>query len=151
VTVAQFAGQTYVRMDPVALGRLLRGPNGPVARQMIRDADQVRDEAKRLVGYSRPDPLGRPRRKPNHLRDTIVTRATDRKGEFAMLVGSNDEIALLHHEGTQPHLIRPRRAPALVFWSTRAGRVISTKLVRHPGTRPNRYLTDALRVLRRRY
>jgi len=59
-------------------------------------------------------------------------------------IGSKNKIAYLHHEGTKPHLIRPNNAPALVFMSK--GRIIRTQLVRHPGTKPNRYLSDQLIV-----
>lgn len=38
-------------------------------------------------------------------------------------------------EGTQPHIIRPRRAKALRFHV--GGRVVFAKMVRHPGTRPD--------------
>jgi hypothetical protein len=57
-------------------------------------------------------------------------------------IGSENKIAYLHHEGTRPHLIRPKTAPQLVFMSK--GRIIRTQLVRHPGTKPNRYLSDQL-------
>jgi hypothetical protein len=59
-------------------------------------------------------------------------------------IGSENKIAYLHHEGTRPHLITPKNAPQLVFMSK--GRIIRTQLVRHPGTKPNRYLSDQLFV-----
>lgn len=58
-------------------------------------------------------------------------------------VGSDNRIAYLHHEGTRPHIITPKRANTLRFYSR--GRIVYTKLVHHPGTKPNRYLTDNLR------
>jgi hypothetical protein len=61
-------------------------------------------------------------------------------------VGSPLKYALLHHEGTRPHLITPNRAQVLRF--TSGSRVIYTHQVRHPGTRPNRYLTDNLYLIR---
>ena len=57
-------------------------------------------------------------------------------------IGSDNKIAYLHHEGTKPHLITPKNAPQLVFMSR--GRIIRTQLVRHPGTKPNKYLSDQL-------
>lgn len=146
-----FAGQ--VVLDPVALAALLRGPNGPVQRRMIEDAELVRQEARRLVGVSRPDPVPRrgPQRRPGTLRDKIVKRAVSRGGEVVWQVGAEDPIALFHHEGTEPHVIRARRAPRLVFFWPRVGRVVYFRQVNHPGTRPNRFLTNALAVLRRRY
>jgi hypothetical protein len=50
---------------------------------------------------------------------------------------------LMHHQGTRPHIIVPRRAQTLRFYSR--GRIVYSKLVHHPGTKPNRYLTDNLR------
>jgi hypothetical protein len=59
-------------------------------------------------------------------------------------IGSDNKIAYLHHQGTRPHLITPKNHPQLVFMSR--GRIIRTQLVRHPGTKPNRYLSDQLYV-----
>lgn len=142
---------SYVVVDPRKLAEFMRSPQGPLVRQMIEDGNLVKREAQRLVGYSQPDPLGRPNPRPNHLRDTIVTRLVERNGVPVMMVGSEDPIALLHHEGTEPHPIYARRAPFLVFWWERENRIVRTRSVNHPGTRPNRYLTNALRVLRRKY
>lgn len=140
-------------MDPVKLAEVLRGSDGPVVRRLIEDGELVKAEAKRLVGVSKPDPVPRrgPKRRPGTLRDSIVKRVVMSGGKPAVQVGSEDPIALYHHEGTRPHVIVPRTAPRLVFYSARAGRVIYAKRVNHPGTRPNRFLTNALRVLRSRY
>lgn len=64
-------------------------------------------------------------------------------GGLMVVVGSNNRIAYIHHEGTSPHIITPRRAKTLRF--SYRGRIVYTKLVHHPGTKPNRYLTDNLR------
>lgn len=50
--------------------------------------------------------------------------------------------ALYQSQGTRPHIIAAKRARALRF--TVAGRTVFTKTVRHPGTRPNTYLTRHL-------
>jgi len=139
-----------VVIDNAALNRVLAGPNGPVARMLIRDAELVKTEAKRLVGVSTPQP-GPPRaRKHGQLRDSIVKRLVKTPTGIAALVGSSDRIALWHHEGTRPHVIRAVRKPRLVFYWPKVGRVVSFKQVNHPGTQPNRFLTNALRVIRRR-
>lgn len=144
--------QGYVVLDPVKVAQLLRGPNGPVVRRLIEDGEAVRQEARRRVGVHRPDPWGRPKnRKPGQLRDSIVKRMVERNGRPVMQVGSEDPIALWHHEGTQPHTITANKAPMLVFWTGDHSRVITTRSVQHPGTRPNRFLVDALSALRRRY
>jgi hypothetical protein len=58
-------------------------------------------------------------------------------------IGSNKNYAYIHHEGTRPHIITPTKAKALRFTSGR--RVIYTRMVKHPGTKPNRYLSNQLR------
>jgi hypothetical protein len=57
-------------------------------------------------------------------------------------VGSELDYALLHHEGTRPHAIFPRTKSTLRF--VKDGKIVYAKMVNHPGTQPNRYLTDNL-------
>lgn len=140
---------TYVVIDPTKLAEVLRGPNGPVARRLIEDAELVKIEAKRLVGVSKPDPVPRrnPRR-PGTLRDSIVKRLTSGTGgELAVLVGTDSPIGLFHHEGTVPHSIDAKPDKHLVFYWPKTQRVMVVRHVQHPGTKPNRFLVNALRVL----
>ncbi len=137
-----------VRIFSQELDALLKGPNGPAARLLIERAERVRIEARRLVGVHTPVPGERRERRPGTLRDSIVKRpARTPDGDLVYYVGSNDPIAKLHHDGTPPHVIRARNKPALVFYWPKVGRVVSFRQVNHPGTKPNRYLTDALRVI----
>jgi HK97 gp10 family phage protein len=46
-------------------------------------------------------------------------------------------------KGTRPHKIYPVRANSLVF-KAKSGDLIFTRLVRHPGTKPNLFLTRAV-------
>ncbi len=146
-----FGGSVIV--DPRKVADLMRSPQGPVVRRMIEDGQKVKREAQRLVGVYRPPDAwsaAHRGRRPGTLRDSIVTRlvhAANSPNGLVVLVGSEDPIALLHHEGTIPHQIRPKSKPRLVFFSRKAGKVVYAKLVNHPGTKPVRYLTDALRVL----
>jgi hypothetical protein len=64
------------------------------------------------------------------------------KNDLMVTVGSNSKIALIHHNGTRAHVIRPRRTGALRF--RQGGRIVYARRVFHPGTKPNRYLTDNL-------
>lgn len=121
-----------VRIDPAKLALVLRGRDGPAARNVIERAERVKTRAKELVG------------KDTHkLEQSIVTRFVDEPAGPAMLVGSEEPHALLHHEGTQPHEIVPRIARVLRF-PARGGGFVFAMRVRHPGTQPNRYLVDAL-------
>jgi hypothetical protein len=44
--------------------------------------------------------------------------------------------------GTKPHLIRPAWASCLAF-KAKSGEMIFTRLVQHPGTKPNPFLEEA--------
>lgn len=60
-------------------------------------------------------------------------------------VSYRTDYATIVHEGSRPHLIRPRRAKALRFRV--GGRVVYAKRVRHPGTRSQPWLWRALRFV----
>jgi hypothetical protein len=148
------AEQFRVVVDPAKLAEVLRSPQGPVMRRMIQDGELVKREAQRLVGVYRPPDAysaANRRRRPGTLRDSITKRVVATGRGPVVEVGSDDKIALLHHEGTVPHVIRARRRPYLVFFWRRVGHVVRMRQVNHPGTQPNRFLTNALRVLRGRY
>lgn len=136
----------YVRFDDAAMAELLRSPNGAVGRHTSEVAEQVRQRAAPKVGVS---PAGHgigASGGQQHLRDALVTRpASDEKG-FAVLVGAEIPHALFHHEGTAPHVIRPRNVTFLRFPTTPGGTAfVFAKSVNHPGTKPNPYLVDAAR------
>lgn len=144
-----FSGK--VILDPVAVAKYLRGPQGPVLRRFLEDAQEIKRLARIQVGVHEPTPGERRKRAPGTLRDSLVVRIVAGVRP-TVIVGSDDPIAKLHHEGTDPHIIRARRAPMLVFFWKKVGRVVAFKQVRHPGTRPNHYLTDPLRkVISQRY
>lgn len=60
-------------------------------------------------------------------------------------VGSSVKYALAHHEGTRPHFIVPHPPRTHLRFRARSGAVVYPTAVLHPGTRPNRYLSDQLR------
>lgn len=130
-------GESYVLIDPVKLAGFIRANDGPVVRRMIEDGEKVKVEARRLVG-----------KRTHNLESRILKRVGDIGGNPAVFVGvENVPYALFHHEGTRPHIIRARRANYLRFVSSRTGKVVYTKQVNHPGTKPNRFLVNALQVL----
>ena len=79
------------------------------------------------------------------LRNSIDCYFTRRGKALEVRVGANPGpggtvgYALYHHEGTEPHVIRPVKAKALAF--RYKGRMVYAKTVHHPGTKPNPYLT----------
>ncbi|WP_239404560.1 hypothetical protein [Frankia sp. Cj3] len=123
---------------------LLASPAGPVGRSLALRGHRVLEAAREQVGVGRPDPLGRQRsRSPGALRASLRMEAHG----AVVRVGSSNPIALLHHEGTRPHAIYPRRPGGrLVFYWDRIGGVAVLPMVHHPGTAPNRYLTDNLHL-----
>jgi hypothetical protein len=81
-----------------------------------------------------------------HIRDAIVLRLNPPSDVRVGLFSEPEAtIAFYHHEGTRPHVIRPRRRKALRFLSSRAGGIVFARRVFHPGTRANPFLRDALR------
>ena len=113
------------------LDYLLDNPAGPVGRSLARRGQKVLAAAKRQVGVD----TGR-------LQKSLrMTHERSSRGQFVR-VGSRLNYALLHHQGTRPHIITPSRSQVMVF--NKGTRVIYATSVRHPGTRANRYLTDNL-------
>ncbi len=60
-------------------------------------------------------------------------------------IGSDVEYAQMVHDGTWPHVIRPRQAQALRFRI--GGRIVYAKVVHHPGTRARPFLAQAVREI----
>lgn len=135
-------------MDPAKLAELLRGPNGPVMRRLIQDGEFVKDRARQYVRVYKPLPGPVRKRRPGTLRDSIVKRV---RSAGVVEVGSEDDIALIEHEGSKSHVIKARNVPKLVFFWPKRGQVVAFKQVTHPGTLGSKYLTKALDDLRSRY
>jgi hypothetical protein len=126
-------------IDSKALDNMLRGPNGEVVRDLIRRAEMLQRLAKDQCGFGKGnDPHG-------HLRDSIVKRVMSGGQNPQVMVGSSHPIAMIHHEGTRAHLIEPKSASVLAWEDGSAvGGMRFARRVNHPGTKPNRYLTDNL-------
>ncbi len=126
--------QKTVVLDPAALQRYIDAGNGPVVAELVRRGERVKNGARRRVGK---DTL--------RLHNAIVKRVVSYKGRPAVTVGfSGVPYGIHHHDGTRPHIIRPRRKKVLAFYLPKAGKVIFAREVHHPGTKPNRFLTDSL-------
>lgn len=138
----------YVRFDDAGLADLFQSPNGPVGRHVAEVGNQVRERAATKVGVS-PEGHGiGASGAQQHLRDALIVRiASDEKGVVA-LVGVELPHAEVHHQGSQPHVIRPRNVTVLRFPSSPGGAsFVFAREVNHPGTKPNPYLVDAAREL----
>ena len=109
-------------------------PAGNVGRWLRLRGRRILAGAKRQVGV-----------RTGALRASLHMRHyRDPRGQY-LKIGSALEYALLHHNGTRPHLIVPKKRQVLRFYSR--GQIVMTLMVRHPGTRPNRYLTDNLKLI----
>ena len=132
-----YEGSTVV-IDPRKLANFMRSSDGPVLRYMIARGETVKTEARRLVGVD-----------TGNLRDHILKRVIEQGGMPVVIVGvENVPYAYWHHQGTEPHVIEARRAPLLVFYWKKVGRVVAFPRVQHPGTKPNPFLVRALEALR---
>lgn len=120
-----------ITWNNTALDNLLHSPTGEVGRDLSRRGRKVLLAARGQVGVD-----------TGKLKASIsMSHGRDVRGQFVM-VGSKLNHALMHHEGTRPHIITPSRSQVMVF--NKGGRVIYATQVRHPGTKPNRYLKDNL-------
>lgn len=116
--------------EPV-LDRYLNQPGGEVGRYLEGKGRQILVLAKSQAGL-----------RTGALRSSIHMRhSKDPKGQY-IKIGSSLPYALMHHEGTKPHMIYPRKAKQLRF--VKRGQVIYASAVRHPGTKANKYLTDPM-------
>lgn len=113
------------------VNHLLRAPTGLVRPFIESKAREVVAYSKIQVGVQ-----------TGALRSSISYTMGPVGAEASAKVKAHDWKALLHHEGARPHLITSTSKKLTI---PRGGTVIYTKTVRHPGTKPNRYLTDSLK------
>lgn len=113
---------------------MLNSPDGDVGKHLARKGRLVTMLAKRQAG-----------KRTGALRASIHMRhLRDPRGQY-LWIGSELNYALVHHEGAKAHIIVPKHAKMLRF--TRRGQVVFAHLVRHPGHRPNKYLSDQLKYV----
>lgn len=118
--------------NEAGIKHLTRSPDGEVGQYLTKLGAKLTLLAKVQVGVD-----------TGALKRSINYRLVKSSSGLGVRVGSDNRIALMHHQGTRPHIIVPRKAQTLRFYSR--GRIVYSKLVHHPGTKPNRYLTDNLR------
>lgn len=114
------------------LDLLLRNPIGTVGRYMKFRGARMVAGAKAQVGFD-----------TGALRAAIHMRHRRSPRYQYIEVVAKTKYAYMHHEGTKPHIITPSRRTVLRFMTR--GVLVRTMLVNHPGTRPNRYLSDQLK------
>lgn len=119
-----------VRLDRGQLSRVIQGEARRVLRQR---APQVLNRARILA----PVDTGRLR----------SSGRVEYSGFFGFrpkaTIVFDVEYAPMVNDGTQPHIIRPKKAQVLRFQV--GGRIVYAKVVHHPGTKANPFLDRALR------
>ena len=119
--------------EPV-LEKYLNQPGGKVGDYLESKGRQIMVLAKSQAGL-----------RTGALRASIHMRhSRDPRGQYVK-IGSSLPYARMHHEGTKPHMIYPRKAKQLRF--VKRGQVIYASAVRHPGTKANKYLTNPMRAV----
>jgi hypothetical protein len=134
-------------VDYRAIDKILNSPSGEVGLDLKRRADRLRDIAKTKVGV-KTGRLRRSIRVYGHRRTTLGQK---------IQIGSSVPYARMHHNGTKPHIIAPNNHRFLKFkpssgagagWNVLADGSVLARKVRHPGTKPNRYLSDSVKYIR---
>lgn len=128
-----FTVSTSFDLHRTTIERMLRLPGGLVYRNMERRVRRVEAEARRRAPGSMGDG-----------RNITVQIRRGPGGDFQGVINSRHPASLYVLGGTRPHVIRPIRARALKF--TVGGQTVHAKIVMHPGTKPNRFLQEALRA-----
>lgn len=119
-------------VDRAAVAKLLYGKTVypdmiPIYYDLERRARSVQNRARVLVGKRTGYLLGR---------ITLSSRAAPPFWFFT--ITGDTRYAYYHHRGTKPHII----TGSLEFRS--GGRMVHTRVVHHPGTKPNPFLSRAL-------
>jgi hypothetical protein len=114
---------------------MLNSPEGDVGRYLAEKGNLIMDAARAQAGLR----TGALRRSIHmrHLRDS--------RGQYVK-IGSKLDYALVHHEGSKPHVIRPARTKVLRF--VKGSMVIYSPEVMHPKVEANRYLSDNLKLVK---
>lgn len=115
------------------LDNLLNDPNGEVGRWLKGKGREIQNLAKTKVGV-----------RTGKLRNSLHMRhMRESRGQYVW-IGSTLDYALAHHEGTAPRTIVPKSGKVLRFVSR--GQIVYAHSVQHPGTKANRYLSEALKA-----
>jgi hypothetical protein len=125
---------TY-KENKVGMYQTLKSPTGEVGRYVRRKTELIKFAAV----TSAPITTGR-------LKASIeMSQGVAATGDVEMKVTASAPYALYVHEGTRPRHIRANGG-ALRF--AKSGRIIFARSVMHPGSRPNRFLSKHLYLVK---
>lgn len=126
-----YMGNAYFVESKTGMDYTLKAAEGVTGRYLKKQAMKVRMAAQAQVGM-----------RSGALKLSInVSQERTTTGQIVR-IGSTLPYALAHHEGTKPHMIVGRNGGMLRF--TASSRVVYSRAVLHPGTKPNKYLSDNL-------
>lgn len=130
----------YIHHRPAEF-KAFRSPTGMAGRWTRSQAEQVAAHARLLA----PKPGDSPYATGETVTSIRAQGPTQgRRGPEATVISATDH-AVFVHEGTEPHTIKPRLAPKLVFFFAKAARLVRRDEVFHPGTKAQPFLLDALK------
>ena len=126
--------KAHIVWRQIPLDVMLKQPQGEVGRWLRKRGTMIQSAAMAQVGV-----------KTGALKASI--KLIHERTVFGQMlkIGSPLSFALVHHEGSRPHVITPKNAKMLRF--TSKGRVVYARTVLHPGARPNKYLADNLYMI----
>lgn len=134
-------------MNPVAFEKEFRSFEGDVGKHIHKLTEKVAI----LSRVSAPGPGKPPRNRTgiNYATGELQSRIKTARGRWGFEVEGQviavPKYAIFVHEGTAPHIIKPKKPGGqLVFFSAKAGHTIHTTIVHHPGTRAVPFLSENL-------
>lgn len=132
------AVDTRIRLESSKLRDALTGGQGALTRFLESYARRVVAEA-----------VMRSPVKTGNLRRSIHAEPVKATGPFTaeVSVEAAANYAMFVHEGSRPHLIRPKSKKALRFEVD--GREVFAKHANHPGTKPRPFLRNAMEAVAR--
>lgn len=124
-----------VKIDPGGIHSVMYSQRGDVARYIRRLGETVLAFAKAKASV-----------RTGNLKRSIGMKV-DRGAltGYGVIVGSDVRHALVHHQGAKPHVIRASGQGFLKFRGSNG--TVYARQVRHPGSRANPYLLEALRAV----
>jgi hypothetical protein len=129
-------GRAQLVLDNAQMRAVLTGRNS-AAVQLVQKAQR-----QTLTRAKITSPVDSGALRNSHVAEPIKVSGDKVTTEISASGAARQEYAMFVHEGTKPHVIKPRRKKVL-SWKGPEGRVFASS-VNHPGTPARPWLRDAL-------
>lgn len=123
-----------LKIDQAAIKKMSTRRSGPVMSDMERRRRNVTRKARQLA----------PPGMKKYLKGGIIMR----NGRQVLTVDNTHPAAIFVVKGTKKHIIRPKKKGGVLVFNSRGTKVFA-KIVHHPGTKPNDFMSRALREAKR--